>query len=58
MTNPVIKAADGEIAIWVDDGIICLKTTTGYGDPVELAEHEAEELARLLLHLVETMRAP
>ena len=33
-----------------------LKVQEKYNDPVELAEHEAEELAELLIRLVENAR--
>jgi hypothetical protein len=49
----VYEISGGEILVWLDpSGIICLRTRNAYDDPVELAEHEATELAELLLRLV------
>jgi hypothetical protein len=46
-----------EISVWIDDGgAIIIKTHEPHGDPVELAEHEAPELAALLTRLVEQLR--
>jgi len=51
-------AASGQIAVWIDDGgSIHLKTCEPHGDPVELAEHEAIELADLLKTLVKELEA-
>ena len=55
MTNPqpvVHELAGGEIAVWVDGGIH-IKTRNPYGDPVELGQEEARELAELLLRLAD-----
>ncbi len=50
----VHKLAGGDVVVWVDDGgAICIKTKDKFNDPVELAEHEALDLANLLLRLVE-----
>jgi len=48
----------GELTIWLDQaaGIICLKVTTPYNDPVELNEDGTEELANLLLKLVKEIK--
>jgi hypothetical protein len=56
MENKIYKVASGEISLWLDDGVICMKTINPYNDPVELNEHEAEELAHLLLQLVDKTR--
>lgn len=49
--------AGGEICVWLDDsGVICLKSRNRFNDPVELAEHEALELADLLKRFVEEQR--
>lgn len=52
MANIIHQVASGEINVWVDDGVICIKTINEYNDPTELSEHEAEELANLLLGLL------
>jgi hypothetical protein len=57
MNEPAFEAAGGEVAVWIDGGAICLKTCAYDGDPVEMAEHEAEELALVLLRLVKEMRS-
>lgn len=41
----------GEIVVWVDAGVICIKLNNTYGDPVELSDDGAIELAELLLRL-------
>lgn len=41
----------GEIVVWVDSGVICLKLNNKHGDPVELSDDGAIELAELLLRL-------
>jgi len=52
------QIASGEIEVWIDPaGIICLKSRNEFGDPVELAEHEAIELAELLTRLVNELRS-
>ena len=45
--------AGGDIHIWVDNGVICIKVTEPYGDPVELNSHEADELSELLKKLAD-----
>jgi hypothetical protein len=53
----IYEIADGDIDIWLEPGgSICLKTRTKFNDPIELAEHEAIELAQLLLKLVKEQR--
>jgi glycogen debranching enzyme len=46
----VFKLSDDEIAVW-EDGGIHIKAVTGRGDPVELSETEALELADALVRL-------
>lgn len=49
--------ASGEVMVWLDPGgAICLKTVNSHGDPVELAEHEALEIAEALTRLVQAQR--
>ena len=51
----IYEVADGDIDVWVDPGgAICLKVRIN--DPAELAEHEAIELAELLIRLVKEQR--
>jgi hypothetical protein len=48
----LFNIAGGQILVWLDDsGSVCIKTAEPHGDPVELAEHEALELAHLLTRL-------
>jgi hypothetical protein len=56
--HPVVHAvADGEIDVWIDEGgAICIKIRNAHNDPAELSEHEALELANLLVRLVEEIR--
>jgi hypothetical protein len=55
--NDIFELAGGEIVVWQDEsGVIHLKTLEKHNDPVELNEHEAQELAELLLRLVEKGR--
>ncbi len=50
--------AGGEICVWLDNsGVICLKSRNKFNDPVELAEHEALDLAQLLNRLVDEQRS-
>jgi hypothetical protein len=53
----VHEVASGDINVWVDPGgAICLKVTNKFNDPAELSEHEALELANLLIRLVKESR--
>jgi hypothetical protein len=53
----VHEVANGDVAVWVDPGgAICMKLNSKFNDPIELAEHEALELATLLMRLVESER--
>jgi hypothetical protein len=52
-TQPVYELAGGEITLWLEDsGAIMLKVREPFGDPVELGEEEALELAERLTRLV------
>jgi hypothetical protein len=46
----VFKFSDDELAVWEDGGIY-IKAVTSRGDPVELSETEALELADALVRL-------
>jgi hypothetical protein len=51
-TNPIYEIAGGDVTLWLDDcGSIMLKVREPFGDPLELNEHEALELAELLTRL-------
>jgi len=53
----VYELASGEITVWLEPGgPICLKTLSKFKDPIELAEHEAIELAEVLTKLVQEQR--
>jgi hypothetical protein len=47
----VFELSDGEITLWKDGGIH-LKAVDNHGDPVELSEDEAVELAGALIRMV------
>lgn len=50
-TDPIYELAGGDINVWVDNGVIMLKIREPYGDPIELNEEQALELADLLARL-------
>ena len=55
MSKPAFEVHElvqGEITVWVDGGIH-IKTRNPYGDPVEMSEEDARELAALLLRLAD-----
>ena len=47
--------AHGDIKMWLDQGVLMLKAVDSFGDPVELAEHEVDELINALRVLREHM---
>ena len=48
----VKKFSDGEVRLWIEqESSIHIKAVTQYGDPVELTEHEAEELGKTLIEM-------
>jgi DNA replicative helicase MCM subunit Mcm2 (Cdc46/Mcm family) len=50
--DELFKIAGGDLVVWLDaGGSICIKTVDKFNDPVEMAEHEAMELAELLMRL-------
>ena len=54
----VHKLSAGEVLVWLDPGGgVCIKTVEPHGDPVELSDHDALELARLLTRLAEESSA-
>ncbi len=54
----VHKLSGGDVLVWLDpDGGICIKTVEPHGDPVELSDQDALELARLLTQLVQESSA-
>jgi hypothetical protein len=48
----VYHLSGGEILVWQDGGAICIKTVSKSGDPIDMGEDEALELAELLQWLV------
>ncbi|MDB5425897.1 MAG: hypothetical protein JWQ29_3313 [Phenylobacterium sp.] len=55
MNGKVFAVAD-EVKVWIaDGGSIHLKTCEPSGDPVELTEEDARELAAILTRLVEEL---
>ena len=56
MNGPLFTIAD-DVTLWVaDGGSIHIKTRESHGDPVELTEEDALELAAILVKLVEELR--
>jgi hypothetical protein len=53
----IVEFADGEIALWDDDGVLMLKAAEPHGDPVELNEQQARELGEFLVKWAKTQRA-
>ena len=57
MSGPVFTVAD-DVAVWIaDGGSIHIKTSDPHGDPVELTEEDALELAAILTRLANDLRA-
>jgi hypothetical protein len=53
----MFELAGGDIVLWSEEGgPIMLKVLEKHGDPVELAEHEAQELIDVLGKLLETVK--
>jgi hypothetical protein len=51
------EIAGGEVVAWLDNGVICLRAIApNNSDPVELSEHQAEELVRVLQTLIRECR--
>ena len=60
MKNPnngkLVELASGEIYLWVEqESSIHIKAVTSYGDPVELAAHQAKELVAALNKMIELL---
>jgi hypothetical protein len=54
--RPMYTIAD-HVTLWIaDSGSIHIKTRDPYGDPVELNEHEADELIEVLNKLIAELR--
>ena len=52
-TRPIYELAGGDITVWAEEsGAIILKVREPFGDPIELGEEDALELAALLVRLV------
>jgi hypothetical protein len=49
--RPHASISGGEINIWLDQGVLMIKAVDLYGGPVELAEHEVDELIDALRKL-------
>jgi len=51
------EIAGGEVVLWLDNGVICLKAIApNNSDPVEMSEHQAEELVEVLSMLIRECR--
>ena len=56
MNGPIYTVA-GDVTLWVaDGGSIHIKTQEPHGDPVEMSEEDALELAAILMGLVKEIR--
>ena len=54
-----LDLADGQVHAWIeDDSSIHLKALSSFGDPVELTEGEASDLAARLLNFVGQLSGP
>ena len=51
----VHELSGGEISLWADTASVMLKVRQPYGDPVELAQHEVEELIEVLQDLLKAV---
>jgi hypothetical protein len=52
------KLAGDQVSVWLDPtGGICIKLREPFNDLVELAEHEALQLAEVLTRLVQRQRS-
>jgi hypothetical protein len=49
--RPHASISGGEIEIWLDQGVLMIKAVDVHGGPVELAEHEVDELMDALRKL-------
>ncbi len=47
---------EGDVLVFVQDGVVMLKTCDPHGDPVELNEEQAATLGNLLLKLASENR--
>ena len=52
----IYRVSGEDVAVWNDGSAICIKTKSGYGDPVELTDEEAVELAHILMELATDRR--
>lgn len=48
-----IHLASGDISLWIDRGAIMMRVNEPHGHSIELANHEAKQLADKLLELIE-----
>jgi hypothetical protein len=57
MANESMYTVADHVTLWIaDGGSIHIKTRDPYGDPVELNEHEAEELVEVLNKLIAELK--
>lgn len=55
-TSELTSISNGDIVFWIEQGTsIHIRARTPEGDPVELSEEEAKELAHGLLRLVKLL---
>jgi hypothetical protein len=54
----VFHLSNREVSIWINEGgAVSLKAVDRHGDPVELSEEEALEVAQILNRLVSKLRS-
>ncbi len=46
---------ESDIELWLDQGVLMIRAVDSHGDPIELAEHEVDNLIEALRRLREQM---
>jgi hypothetical protein len=58
MSAKAVKSfSDGAVSFWIEQETIHLKVSEPHGDPIELTENEAKQLANALLEAVREIEA-
>jgi len=56
-SDDVREFSDGEVVVWIEQNAsIHIKVVDRHGDPVELTEHEADELGKALIAMAQELR--
>ena len=53
--RPHASISGGDVTIWLDQGVLMIKAVDLYGGPIELAEHEVDDLIKALQEFRERM---